>query len=264
GTWILHQLTKNIELDFFVCCSSVGSIWGSQEQVHDHAINHFLDTFSYYRRSLGLPGLTINWGNIGAEAMGVAPSYVESLERIGLEELQLEQALSAFDVLLNSNAVQTLIARVNWGIFKQVYQGQKSRQLLTEIESQSEEVEELLPKDNLLEQLKTVSNSERENILLAYLQGKVAKLVGLTTSQLDVQQPLIMMGVDSLMASELRSIFQKEIEVDLPIEKLMEGLSITQMVSFLNEQFLLQQISVQSNSYEDNLIEDEDMEEITL
>ncbi|AOY81500.1 type I polyketide synthase [Moorena producens JHB] len=116
--------------------------------------------------------------------------------------------------------------------------------------------------DQLLEQLKTVSDSERKNILLVYLQGEVAQLIGMTISQIDVEQPLTMMGVDSLMAAELRNVFQRQIEVDLPIEKLMEGLSITQMVSFLNEQLLLQQIIVPSNLPEDDLIED--MEEITL
>ncbi|NEO42203.1 MAG: type I polyketide synthase [Moorea sp. SIOASIH] len=120
----------------------------------------------------------------------------------------------------------------------------------------------LTKNEQLLEQLKTVSDSERKNILLVYIQGEVARLIGITISQIDVQQPLTMMGVDSLMAAELRNVFQRQIEVDLPIEKLMEGLSITQIVSLLNEQLLLQEISLQSNLSEDDLIED--MEEITL
>lgn len=122
----------------------------------------------------------------------------------------------------------------------------------------------LTKNEELLEQLKTVPDSQRREILLVYLQGEVARLIGLATSQIDVQQPLTMMGVDSLMAAELRNLFQRQIEVDLPIEKLMEDLSIIQMVSLFNEQLLLQQIHVQSNSIEENLIEDEDMEEITL
>jgi len=122
----------------------------------------------------------------------------------------------------------------------------------------------LTKNEELLEQLKTVPDSQRREILLVYLQGEVARLIGIATSQIDVQQPLTMMGVDSLMAAELRNLFQRQIEVDLPIEKLMEGLSIIQMVSFFNEQLLLQQIHLQSNLIENNLIEDEDMEEITL
>ncbi|NEO42201.1 MAG: acyltransferase domain-containing protein [Moorea sp. SIOASIH] len=241
GTWILHQLTKNIELDFFVCCSSVGSIWGSQDQVHDHAINHFLDTFSYYRRYLGLPGLTINWGNIGAEAMGVAPSYVESLERIGLEELQLEQALSAFEVLLNSNAVQTLIARVNWGIFKQVYQGQKSRQFLVEIEIKSEEFQELLSAEQpeILKQLQIAPESERMGLLIAYIQDEVSKLLGLQGSKRpSIEQGFFEIGMDSLMAIELKNNLEANLLVPLPDTLTFEFSNIVSLGEYIAKKIL--------------------------
>jgi len=241
GTWILHQLTKNLELDFFVCCSSVGSIWGSQEQVHDHSINHFLDTFSYYRRSQGLPGLTINWGNIGGDATGVEPSYGKSLGRIGLEELELEQALSALDVAIDTDAVQTLIARVNWGRFKQIYQGQKSRQLLSEIETTSQEFEELFSeeKPEIFSQLQMASESERMGLLIAHIQDEVSKILGLKGSKRpSVEQGFFDIGMDSLMAIELKNNLEKSLLVPLPDTLTFEFSNIISLGEYIAKQIL--------------------------
>ena len=62
GGWILHQLTQDKELDFFVSFSSIAAVWGAAGQAHYAASNHFLDGLTHYRRAKGLPSLSINWG----------------------------------------------------------------------------------------------------------------------------------------------------------------------------------------------------------
>ena len=51
GTWVLEQLTRDMKLDFFVCFSSMVSVWGAKRQAHYVAGNHFLDLFAHYRRA---------------------------------------------------------------------------------------------------------------------------------------------------------------------------------------------------------------------
>ena len=43
GSWNLHELTRDRNLDFFICFSSMVSIWGAKGQCHYVAANHFLD-----------------------------------------------------------------------------------------------------------------------------------------------------------------------------------------------------------------------------
>jgi hypothetical protein len=62
GTWVLHQLTRELDLDFFILFSSTTSFLGAKNLAHYGAANQFLDAFSHYRRALDLPALTINWG----------------------------------------------------------------------------------------------------------------------------------------------------------------------------------------------------------
>jgi SAM-dependent methyltransferase len=62
GTWVLHELTQNLPLDFFVLFSSAAALWGAANRGHDAAASAFMDSFAHYRRALGLPALSINWG----------------------------------------------------------------------------------------------------------------------------------------------------------------------------------------------------------
>ncbi|NJQ96784.1 MAG: SDR family NAD(P)-dependent oxidoreductase [Hydrococcus sp. CSU_1_8] len=83
GAWNLHLATQNLPLDFFVCFSSIASLLGSPGQGNYAAANAFMDALAHYRRGLGLPGLTINWG-VWAD-VGMAAQLSEH-DRARLEE----------------------------------------------------------------------------------------------------------------------------------------------------------------------------------
>src|SRR5262249_24882727 len=61
GSWLLHQHTKSLELDFFILKSSLLSLLGSAGQGNYTASNTFLDSLAAHRRAAGLPATAINW-----------------------------------------------------------------------------------------------------------------------------------------------------------------------------------------------------------
>jgi NAD(P)-dependent dehydrogenase (short-subunit alcohol dehydrogenase family) len=62
GTWNLHNLTKDLSLDFFVLFSSSVSVLGSPGQGNYAAANSYMDSMAHFRHHLGLPAVSINWG----------------------------------------------------------------------------------------------------------------------------------------------------------------------------------------------------------
>ncbi|MBW4667892.1 MAG: type I polyketide synthase [Cyanomargarita calcarea GSE-NOS-MK-12-04C] len=210
GTWILHQLTQNIKLDFFVSFSSIASVWGSKGQAHYAAANHFLDILAYYRQSLGFPALTMNWGPWAGGGMASSPTAQEWLTRMGVKLLP-GQAITALGIILQS-CPQIVVANIDWTVFKKFYELRKQNPLLKKIETTSQEVLHKKQESTIRPQLQAALESEREALLITYLQTKVAKILGLQLSQLPAtQQGFFYMGMDSLMAVSLK----EEIEVDL-------------------------------------------------
>ena len=100
-------------------------------------------------------------------------------------------------------------------------------------------------------------------MLVDYLKGKVANIFGTTTGKImDIEQPLTTMGLDSLMAVELRNLIQRELGFDIPMQTIIEGISISEIVDLVSEQLLLEQVSYSNTSPTEEI--DEDMEEITI
>ncbi|MEH2166042.1 MAG: acyl carrier protein [Nostoc sp.] len=54
-------------------------------------------------------------------------------------------------------------------------------------------------------------------MLESYLSKQIAKSLGLTTSKLDIDEPLNNLGFDSLIAAELKSRIQSDFRISVPI-----------------------------------------------
>ncbi len=236
GTWLLHQLTKEMDLDFFVCFSSASAVWGSKGQAHYGAANHFIDILAHYRRTIGLPALSINWGLLEGGGMASNEEYHQWLVQTGVEGLQPEQGFRALAYLVGSKAIQSTVAKVTWRTFKALYEARRQRPLLEEIDVQPQVAPSGQRTADILQRLKEVSTSEHNTLLTGYLQEQVAKALQLSPSLLDVQNPLNNMGVDSLMAMELRNRIQTDLSVDVPLVKFMEGFSVATLATLVSEQ----------------------------
>ena len=260
GTWHLHQLTKDLPLDFFVCFSSMASILGSPGQGNYAAANGFMDALAHYRRGMRLPGLSINWGAWAASGMAARldGGHQKRIEMSGMSAIEPEQGMQVLGSLLSESSSQVGVFPVNWSRFiQQIPGGQKIPFLSSWMSSVTETKNE-----QLLEQLKAAPPEEGEKILINYLKNKISAILGMTAAKIEINQPLTSMGLDSLMAVELRNLVQREMEFEIPMERMIEGISIAEIAGLLIEELLLKQISDSNSSPTEELVEER--EEITL
>ncbi|NER48931.1 MAG: type I polyketide synthase, partial [Symploca sp. SIO1A3] len=261
GTWYLHQLTQNLSLDFFVCFSSMAAMLGNPGQGNYAAANAFMDAIAHYRRGMGLPGLSINWGAWASAGMAASldsPNQ-KRLESSGISAIEPKQGMQALGLLLSGSSSQVGVLPINWSKFVQQLPNQQKPLFLEALTSAVVETE--TKNEQLLQQLKAASPEEGEKFLIDYLKIKISGLLGMNDSQIKIDQPLTSMGLDSLVAVELRNLVQREIKFDLPMERIIEGISIVEIADLLVEKILLEQISHSHHVSTQNI---EEREEITL
>ncbi|MBW4611022.1 MAG: amino acid adenylation domain-containing protein [Hassallia sp. WJT32-NPBG1] len=92
-------------------------------------------------------------------------------------------------------------------------------------------------KHNLTQEaLLAIAPEDRHPRLESYLQECLAQVLKIAPSQLDLQQPLTSLGLDSLMAVELQHSIETDLGVVLPINRFLQGSSITQLaIAILTE-----------------------------
>ena len=249
GTWHLHELTQALPLDFFVLFSSMTGLLGNQGQANHAAANAFLDAFVYYRRAQGLPALSINWG--GWSDIGVAADLVRANRQLMAERGQgaiaPAQGIAAFAYLLAQSqrrqAVQVGVMPIQWPqyltqaaaaslFYRDFRQANAGAQLLVST----------APTVNLRQQLQAADPATRRQHLLDYLRTAVAKVLGLRDpAQIHPQQGLLEMGLDSLMAIELRNQLGRTLAQKLPSTLIFDYPTIDELRHYLLETLFVEE-----------------------
>jgi myxalamid-type polyketide synthase MxaC len=232
GAWILHRLTAGMDLDFFVLFSSGASVWGSKDLAPYAAANQFLDGLAYFRRGRGLSALSINWG---WWAGGGAPLEAERyFAQIGLRPMADPQGLAALGALLTTGATQKVVSDFDWDIFGPVLEIRKRRPLIDRLRPLPKmATQEKAPPD--LPRLWTeASPSDRFNLLIDRVRTSVAQVLRLETpAQLDPKQGFFSMGMDSLMALQLKVRLENGLGKTLPTTIAFECPSIDALAKYL-------------------------------
>ena len=219
GTWTLHELTRELPLDFFIGMSSAAAIWGGQGLGHYAAANQFLDAVMHHRRALGLPGTSINWGLWAGRGMGSGAGG-EQLTGTGLHAMPPALALQALERVLQSGVAQQTIAAVDWVRFKALYETQPRRKLLEQIAAAGEipAVASAGRADSqAATQLRTLAPAARHAAVEAMIRAELARQLGLPSERdIPSDRPLRELGLDSLMAVSLRDALVGAVGVPLP------------------------------------------------
>ncbi len=235
GTWLLHSMTRHIPLDFFVMFSSGVSLLGSVGQANHAAANAFMDGFAAYRRALGLPATSLNWG---AWSQVGAAADRNLADTRNVATFTPEEGLQALEWAIQQNVIQAGVLSADWNTILQPYPPGEEPVLFREIARQVRRriitPEKKIKEASLIQRLTETVPNKRISLLLAHVRqqaGQVLKTDDINS--IDLYKPLQSMGLDSLMAVELRNKLGESTGQSLPATLLFEYPTMSELADYL-------------------------------
>jgi myxalamid-type polyketide synthase MxaB len=240
GAWNLHAATDGRPIDFFVMFSSIVSLFGGQGQGNYAAANGFLDALAHYRRAHGKAATSINWGpwaDVGMAA-SLGSRDQERLTRSGVSAIGMEQGLTILEDLLQDGPAQPCVWGVDWPTFLAQYPAGQEPRLLSVLAAGIEKKSSPQPRaaaaPTLLQQLEEIPPNKRWNFVMTQVRGYAVKVLGTDQSKLiEPQQALNELGLDSLMAVELRNALSAAVGRPLPATLLFKYPSLQALTDYL-------------------------------
>lgn len=222
GGVVLHELTRERELDFFLLFSSAAGIWGSSHSGHYAAANLALDALAHRRRALGLPACAIDWGRWPGGGM-VSSEVERQYDEVGLEVLPFELAFALMERVCQSGAPQATIARVDWLRFVPILSARRRRPLLELLATQTPRSSDGPVRAAPLAELSALPPAERHRRVLMLVQGHAARVLGADVALVEPDAGLFQLGMNSVMAVELAKALRTDLGVTLPTTAVFEN-----------------------------------------
>ena len=239
GAWYLSEASADLKLDFFLSTSSISSVWGSYGQSAYSAANAFLDGLTWRLRERGIRSFSVNFG---PWSTGMADQDARTqLDRRGIRTLSPSDALAGMaDVIAAAGAqgpAEAVVARIDWARFLPIYLQAGRRSLLAEV---AREVPESVPAatgasgtTRLVEQLTAAPVQQRKKLVLEYLRNTVAEVTRVDASEIREEAGFFDLGMDSLMAVELRRRLEQAVGKELPATLAMDFPRLTDVADYL-------------------------------
>ncbi|WP_141576718.1 type I polyketide synthase [Actinomadura sp. WMMA1423] len=222
GAWLLHELTRDLDLTAFVLISSAGGLVLASGQGGYAAANTFLDALAAHRRAAGLPAASLAYGmwaldtGLGGALTG---ADLDRMARLGTPALPADEALALFDAAAGSGEAAPVALRLD----------------AAALAARTDDLPALL-RDRahgratgparrsaggasaaLLRRLEDASGAERDRVLLELVREHVAAVLGhASPTEVDPDRAFRDMGFDSLASIELRNALAKATGLRLP------------------------------------------------
>jgi acyl transferase domain-containing protein/NADPH:quinone reductase-like Zn-dependent oxidoreductase/thioesterase domain-containing protein/acyl carrier protein len=233
----LDELTRSLDLSAFVLFSSSAGVLGGPGQANYAAACTFLDALAQHRRARGLPALSLAWGFWNIRT-GLTAQMTETDRRRMGSALPSNEGLALFDTALTRPDAALVPARFDAEALRSSAQplppalrglvrGHAPRPLANQAMAAA-----------FRQRLDALPEQERQGALLELVRVEVAAALGITDrSTLSLERPLQELGLDSLMAIELRNRLTAATSIRLPATFFLEFPTIHQAARQLLNQF---------------------------
>ncbi|MFN3191970.1 MAG: SDR family NAD(P)-dependent oxidoreductase [Aureliella sp.] len=236
GGWNLHEATTARQLDHFVLFSSLSSVFGHAGQANYSAANALLDSLAYYRRSQGLPATVMNWGHLGEVGyLAEREQLGERLERQGVLSFSVEQATDCLEYALQNRSLQLSVLRMDWSVWRGLGITNRVSPRFAHLLQNSATASADAGSDRSAESLRRMDSALRSEQIETMVCSKAGLLLGIAADDIPRERALLELGLDSLMAVEMRNWIESQLEISLPISVLMRSENLTEVAIAISD-----------------------------
>lgn len=208
GALNLDRLARDTEPDFFVAFSSAAALLGAPGQANYCAANAAMDAVMTQRLKEGYPATTIHWGPW--KEAGMAVRHQDKAQNFGLDGLDISTALNCFDRVLQDAPNQIFIAQVKPDALP-AHQGRQIGPLTTFARSVWEACPAGSPAPMSVRR-PSVGSTEVFEVIVSI----AAQIAGVDQRDIAPHTGLMDIGIDSMMAMQLRARLNQHFGVQLP------------------------------------------------
>ncbi|WP_024831760.1 SDR family NAD(P)-dependent oxidoreductase [Ruminiclostridium josui] len=251
GTYMLDNVTKDDEIDFFVTFSSIMSILNVPGQGDYATANAYMDAFAQWRGFQGKRTVSISWP--AWKDTGMAAEYKADKNKSLFKPISVEQALSDFELILKSGSSHVIAGEIDYEMLSGI----------------SEEVQLFKLEDDIAAELKSTVNTNRGTtanmspLPRVKLKGgvsgcytKLEKIIGniwgaiLEIGEISIHDDFYDLGGNSLLSINMANKLKEQLNVEIDINNLFEHYSIADLAVYISEKY---PESTQDKSFEDDL-----------
>jgi acyl transferase domain-containing protein/acyl carrier protein len=249
GAWNLHKYFSSRTLEAFVLFSSGASVLGTAAQANYTAANMALDQLAHYRKSLGLSALSINFGNIGEVGLAAADQKRgERLQEQGMGVINPEQLKTYLDQLFDLPGAQYMLMDIDFNLWAENNSGVKGNAFYDLVLKPEQKVKVVAEE----EEKSFTSKSGAIRHYKSIVKNLVSSITKIPTSKIKEDATFKSLGIDSLMAVQLKNKLQTESGLDLTVSSIWTYPTVEKYTDYLVEELKIEdQIASTENSTEE-------------
>ncbi|XP_060681701.1 phthioceranic/hydroxyphthioceranic acid synthase-like [Hemiscyllium ocellatum] len=233
GILNLHHTTRSLQLDYFVCYSSIASFSGSSAQSSYSAANSFLDFFIHYRRNQGLVGQTLNWGALNLGLLHNKFRTQKFLESKGIMMMEPSEVSECLKQCLVLNNPQQAICKFNFLILYRFDENPSFKARFFSIV-----MDEI---SNLEVNKEQVVSSNSAMTPEQYVISLLSEVSNADPADFTKESNLSSFGLDSMLSMTVQNRIYEEKHINLPLVTFLDPkTTIHTVVSLLEEKSTVQ------------------------
>ncbi|MBA6435785.1 type I polyketide synthase [Streptomyces sp. GMR22] len=246
GARLLHELTRDLDLDAFVLISSIAGTVGAAGQGNYAAASAYLDALAQLRRADGLPATSLAWSAWAGGGM-VDGEMADQLRRRGAPPIDGVRALELLRQTVARSDGFLVAADIDWGRFAPALSATRPLPLLADLPEASgtwqdpagAEREEAGGAAALRTRLTELGPADRHTALVELVSEQAAAALGYADAgAVETGRAFKELGFDSLTAVDLRNRLNAATGLRLPVTLVFDYPTADDLAVLLREELL--------------------------